>query len=823
VAFGSHPIADFGLGEGRVVADRYELGGVLGSGAETIVFRAHDFLTGDEIAVKVFRATALQNPAALKAFQRDLSVLRDDAHPNVVRVLDFGDTAGAFYVAMELIHGAPLSRHVAVGPGWSHDAALEVLKQVSSALEWLHSHQVAHGDIRTANIVWDDGAVKVMDFGPQRDSRQATRHAPISLCPYASPERLLGRPFTVASDLYSAAAVIFDLVVGERPHATASLVERATAEAPRVRDYAPDVPDGLARILERCLNPDPDLRPASAAEILEQCRRLRGETASPIERQMAGPALADRMGGQPLDVSEMSGLLLTICRVLGAIHEGDLAHSDLAPRNIGLPGGGQVNIATFPAPPPNATLMMTEPKYAAPEMLLTHTTSGGAVHTRSDIYVLGFVSYEALAGADAFRRQMFEPGGEPETDLFWMKWHADPAKRLKPLSDVNPAVPQELSSLIQRMIEKDSAARIDNLNDVECGLMQLRRRLETTDDIEVSSLSGSVAEAQPETSAVKRQWKALPYILLFAGLVVCGASALWWSGAGHCVTPLAADSFRWTKQKVTEARAVVYELVRRRPSTQSTPALASIIATATGPMVLVPAGRFTIGSSVVPNEAPAHTAYLPAFYIDQYEVSNGRYRAFTDSTGYSQPAAPSWDPDYFAKSSHPVLNVSWRDAQAFCIAAGKRLPTEAEWEKAARGSSPASRFWANWTVNGLANLKREGPGAPSPIGSFPADVSPFGAYDMAGNVHEWVNDQYGLYSGNSLLLDRTGAAKVVRGGSYTLAPPELSPSWRASLDPSITSGTDSPVGFRCAADPSPADGSGAMRQPISRPHVQSQP
>jgi formylglycine-generating enzyme required for sulfatase activity len=219
-------------------------------------------------------------------------------------------------------------------------------------------------------------------------------------------------------------------------------------------------------------------------------------------------------------------------------------------------------------------------------------------------------------------------------------------------------------------------------------------------------------------------------------------------------------------------------------------------------MVLVPAGRFVIGSDAVPNETPAHTVYLPAFYIDKYEVTNGRYRAFTDSSGYSQPTAPTWDPNYFTKSSHPALNVSWRDAESFCIAAGKRLPTEAEWEKAARGSSPSSRLWANWTVDGLANLNRTGPGAPSPVGTFAADVSPFGAYDMAGNVHEWVNDQYGLYTGNPAPLERENA-KVVRGGSFALAPPELSPSWRASLDPSLQPGSDSPVGFRCAADPPP--------------------
>jgi formylglycine-generating enzyme required for sulfatase activity len=241
-------------------------------------------------------------------------------------------------------------------------------------------------------------------------------------------------------------------------------------------------------------------------------------------------------------------------------------------------------------------------------------------------------------------------------------------------------------------------------------------------------------------------------------------------------------------------------------------------------MVLVRAGRFEAGSTVVANESPAHTVYLPDFYIDKYEVTNGLYRAFAESTGYPQPPAPSWDPDYFTRSSYPVLGVTWRDAQAFCVAAGKRLPGEAEWEKAARGASPGSRAWANWSVPGLANLKRGGGLlSPAPVGTFPADISPFGAYDMAGNVHEWVNDAYGLYSGNPVTLDKPGMVKVVRGGSFAFAPPELSPSWRASLDTSAAPALDLPVGFRCAADPAPGFLRDAGRQALTRPRGQSRP
>ena len=196
------------------------------------------------------------------------------------------------------------------------------------------------------------------------------------------------------------------------------------------------------------------------------------------------------LGEELLDPGDTAALLLTICRALRSIHEAGLAHAALSPGNIRLAEEDGVEIETFPAPPPDATLMVTEPKYAAPELLLTLTAMDGAAHVRSDLYALGLIAYEALAGRDAFRRQLFEDG-ERETDLFWMKWHADTTRRLPPLSELNPSVPHELAATIQRMLEKDPAARLDSFDEVECAIERLQRRFETTGDIELDSFPGS--------------------------------------------------------------------------------------------------------------------------------------------------------------------------------------------------------------------------------------------------------------------------------------------------------------------------------------------
>jgi formylglycine-generating enzyme required for sulfatase activity len=203
----------------------------------------------------------------------------------------------------------------------------------------------------------------------------------------------------------------------------------------------------------------------------------------------------------------------------------------------------------------------------------------------------------------------------------------------------------------------------------------------------------------------------------------------------------------------------------------------------------------------VPNAAPAHKVSLPAYYIDRVEVSNLEYRKFCQRTGRALPPKPAWDPGYFAKNEYPVINVTWHDAKAFCESYNQRLPSESEWEKVARGTE-SFIHWANWTLPGLANIAGVAGRRPAPVGSFPADVSPYRALDLAGNVQEWVNDSFRPYGNTS---DAASAAedgrKLVRGGSYAMDSGGLSPASRGWVAEGSGPAQSSSVGFRCAADP----------------------
>ncbi|OAI45170.1 hypothetical protein AYO43_01825 [Nitrospira sp. SCGC AG-212-E16] len=224
-------------------------------------------------------------------------------------------------------------------------------------------------------------------------------------------------------------------------------------------------------------------------------------------------------------------------------------------------------------------------------------------------------------------------------------------------------------------------------------------------------------------------------------------------------------------------------------------------------MVLVPAGTFTMGSwAGDADERPVHRVYVDAFFMEKYQVSVGQYATFLEAT--SQAAPPEWN--IMSRAMHqkrPVVNVDWADADAYCKWAGKRLPTEAEREKAARGADGRVYPWGNELPTGLhANLMREkwsNHWALSPVGMFEGGKSPYGIYDMAGNVWEWVSDWYAAdyYKtgpSHNPTGPPTGDYKVIRGGSWGSGPEGLRAAERETHLPTFRGfGT----GFRCAKTP----------------------
>jgi formylglycine-generating enzyme required for sulfatase activity len=275
-------------------------------------------------------------------------------------------------------------------------------------------------------------------------------------------------------------------------------------------------------------------------------------------------------------------------------------------------------------------------------------------------------------------------------------------------------------------------------------------------------------------------------------------------------------------------------------------------------MGLVPAGTFIMGSTpdeiasllrrnpkangaLLKDETPRHEVFLDAFYIDQYEVTNAQFQQFIEATGYrtqaerqgggkirtgkktwAQVPDANWHSPTGQGSSiagleaHPVVQVSWHDAKAYCTWAGKRLPTEAEWEKAARGTDGRVYPWGNQLDGTRVNFcDRNCPfewrndsmddrsGSTAPVGSYESGKSPYGAYDMAGNVWEWVSDRYqaGYYQHSPSRNPQgptSGTQVSLRGGSWLYGTAAFHTTVRAGVSADRRNNN---IGLRCVQTP----------------------
>ncbi len=252
--------------------------------------------------------------------------------------------------------------------------------------------------------------------------------------------------------------------------------------------------------------------------------------------------------------------------------------------------------------------------------------------------------------------------------------------------------------------------------------------------------------------------------------------------------------------------------LEQQPASSPTPGTGSTLITEKDSMVMlyIPGGTFQMGSTGIRlDEEPIHAVTLSPYWIDSTEVTNAMYMQCVEEGKCSPPDSSESHTrsSYYGNTAfdnYPVVYVSWRDAQNYCEWAGKQLPTEAQWEFAARGTdgriypwgntSPTcddANYWLNDSSNGCVGDTAE-------VGSYDSGKSPFGVYDMAGNVWEWVYEYYGSYASKSQTDPQgptTGNYRVLRGGSWYGCEIFLRSSDRDWFEPELTYGF---IGFRCS-------------------------
>ncbi len=557
-----------------------------------------------------------------------------------------------------------------------------------------------------------------------------------------------------------------------------------------------------------------------------------------------GRSLRDLMNLEgPLPYLRTFNIVRQVCGAVEAAHRGGVIHRDLKPDNINIEKVSSFDrvkvldfgIAKLKEANPEAYLTQAGTLIGTPQYMSPEQCQGKHLDPRSDIYSIGIILYEMLTGQVPF-------DGEAPLQVVIKQLHEAP----RPIKDISPKVPAPLAQVVMRSLEKDPERRqssADELSD------ELRRAVEMeggeiaqsfTDSLvgrvrpdspsqipspsqqdaatvlEAIGSKPSLEEEQSispellserETTVIPRSQQETEIVSPEAGLgrvTKPEEKARPSAGVSNVGTTPQVFPARDRKRSIIIAATalvaflgfLIYQLIPdRKPPTPSTPVPPD-------GMIYIPGGKFTMGTdSGKSNEGPAHEREVKPYFLDKYEVTNQDYKKFVDATGHRAPQYWTSNGSYQpGEATFPVTHVTWEDAAAYARWTNKRLPTEEEWEFAARGGSKGYLYpWGNEWQEGYANANRElRMKKPSPIRSFEKDISLFGNYDMAGNVGEWVQD----FSTDRYKAEPDRRFRIYRGGNFLSAPEESTNTHRLwdYPDDNIPKDVKPLIGFRCAKD-----------------------
>jgi serine/threonine-protein kinase len=518
-------------------------------------------------------------------------------------------------------------------------------------------------------------------------------------------------------------------------------------------------------------------------------------------------------------------LLLGALRVLDYIHTRPIPiiHRDIKPDNIMLRRTtGQVVLIDFGVvkvvtPLKAQTILAGTTDYMPKEQEERHPIFA------SDLYALGMTAIHYATNQSP--SSLVDP-----TSL------VDPSSRKLNWRGKAPQISKELADLLDRAIRYDPQERFSSAREFALAIVQIPTlpvpaeekaywlaQIPPAQDVEVKTLflfsSPGKSFAPPPSPAVQPSPVSVPSVTSDPSLAPTSRNA---AAQPHVK---AAPAIQMLSQPPTRRLLPLFSLTlalalflaagllmwwifipttsqstskpTQQPLSQETQVLSVIPPEG---MVFIPGGVFRMGSPSAedpakPYEVPAHEVIVSPFFIDKYEVTNAAYAAFVKATGH--PAPPDWKNGTYpvGKANYPVGNVSWEDARAYAAWAGKRLPTEAEWEFAARGTEGRRYPWGNEFNRWLLNSAETNVGHTEPVGSFPAGATPEGVFDLAGNVAEWTASDDAPYPGSA--RKPVPGTKIVRGGGFSLPGKYAAATKRTQVPPDTR---DPALGFRCARD-----------------------
>lgn len=697
----------------------YKIRSQIGAGGMGEVYLGEDEVLRRNVAIKVLPDKLTADAQAQKRMLREARAAATLDHANICSIYEVGEGDGFKFIAMQFIEGEPLDEKIRRN-ALDLPSILNIGTQLADALTEAHSKGIVHRDIKPPNImITTRGDAKVMDFGlaklelnvqaiESEADTAALLSAPglvIGTVPYMSPEQVRGKPVDARSDLFSLGVVLYEMVSGQRPFKGESSAETAsailTSEPPPLTRFVNDLPGELQRIVEKLLHKDPDDRYQTARDLLIDLRTLRDELK--FQHRLERSGSLDRSVGRTVDV-------------------------------LGRKAG------------------------AATEVLPPVETGGEKHHT---VEAAETTRFERAGGrrikiwvAAATLVSLLLVGG------WWLRHRSNVAWAKEQVSRV-----EELSNAGDYFAAFDLASDVQNYLPDDPNLTALMPTI--SDTLSVASDPPGAAVyfkrfARGESSsAEKRSVGTTP----IANLRIA---------RGQYILYVEKEGFAKTEQTISGAVAKAGGVSVTPPPIKVEQKLIEA-GRIPDRMAFVPGGEYRLVAWERPTEQKVR---LDDFIIDKYEASNQDFKEFVNAGGYLKkqfwkipfvkdgkivswdeamrefkdrtglPGPRSWSNQNFpeGRADHPVTDVTWYEAAAYAEFRGKALPTIYQWEKAARNGQatpfgnymPWGPFYPGDLLDDRANFDA---GGTTPVAALEFGMSPFGAYNMAGNVSEWtLND-----------------------------------------------------------------------------------
>jgi serine/threonine-protein kinase PpkA len=787
----------------NALSQKYEIIEVIGKGGMATVYKANQKNLNRLVALKVVHPNLVHDTEFLNRFHREAQMAASLNHPNIVMIYDVGSVNGVHFISMEYLEGEDLQSYIRRNGKLAVDDTIHIIAPIAEALDYAHQKGLVHRDVKSANIIITKNRRPVLtDFGIAHASsgtKLTIAGTVIGTPEYMSPEQAEGKQIDGRSDIFSLGIVMFECLTGIVPfkgdNPLTTIHGIIYEEAPSIKKINAKIPSWLADIISNALAKAPDDRFPTGLVLSVYLTEKKTPSGS-FKKNQARVTHTGKPGSAKSKTNILNkaifGLIIVIVFVIITATVLYVAQDRSSSSLFGR----------------DADAVPTDSILNVPDISKILNDAENLVNN-------GNMEEALVKFKEAF---LIEPSNQQIADkINWVNTILSNRIEVAKLTESGDKSFERGNFLSARddfrkilELEKDNEHANSQLVIINQKLQLIARDQNEANFQKYTADADSLYKLNQYDDAIKLYQMALrlkpgnSYIETQLDLAKTGTA----------MADVEFDEIMMNVRKninegrIQEAKDKLSEALVLKPNSQlilnKLDSLDNQIKylmsnEINNNMVHIPGGTFMMGTDTESDEQrPAHPVTVSGFNIDRYEVTVKQYQLYCNITGKSMPRKPPWD----WVENLPVVNVSKEDAEAYARWAGKRLPTEAEWEYAALGGNSTTgqpfKYSGSNNAKDVATFENT-----FPVGIKPVDSNKpnsFGLFNMSGNAWEWCSDYYDSKYQVNISDNPKGPSSgkyfVIRGGAWNSSTREIMVKYRSYGDGKLNNN----IGFRCVKD-----------------------